>query len=144
MYRVGVKQSMDVGHFLVGDFGDESIPHRHDYEVEWRFEILELDSNGFSVDIAWMRELLEGVAEELRGTMLNDHPFFESRQTSVEYFARFVFCRLTEIAESMYDESVEERRGEDNPFDSAVQSEVIVWETPEAWASYSMRSSDAS
>ena len=151
MYRVGVKQKMDVGHFLIGDFGEESVPHRHDYEVEWRFDVSDLDSNGFAVDIAWMRELLELVAEELRGTMLNDHPFFKTRQTSVENFSRFVMSRLAEIADSIFEfdeEGPELVRSDDdpirrdNPFDSAKCSEIIVWESEDAWASFSIRPGD--
>ena len=117
---------MDVGHFLVGDFGDESRPHRHDYEVELRFEVEQLDERGFSVDIALMKEFLAEIAAELAGTLLNDHPFFSERQTSVENFARFVHTRLVDLA----------GRQSDNPFDGSASSEVVVWEADNAWASY--------
>ena len=127
MYGVGVRIKMDVGHFLIGDFGEESVPHRHDYELEWRFEMGRLDANGFSVDIAWMKELLGVVAESLSGRLLNELPFFEERQSSVENFARYVLERLRELAGSITDD----------PFKRAKSSKVVVWEAPDAWASFS-------
>ena len=126
MYRVGVKLPFNVGHFLIGDFDEESIPHRHDYQVEWIFEIESLDANGFSVDISHMETLLRAVSTEIEGLLLNDLPFFENRQSSVENFARYTTKRLKTIA----------RKEAMSMFDRATSVELLVWESPTAWASY--------
>ena len=126
MYQVGVRTPMDVGHFLVGDFDEESLPHRHDYEVEWRCSVESLDENGFSVDISVMKRCLDSLAEEMGGSMLNDIGFFASRQTSIENFAEYVWHRLTEALQTEAP----------NDLERIVTSEIRVWEAPDAWASY--------
>ena len=126
MYRVGVRRPMDVGHYLVGDFGDETVPHRHDYVVEWICRRGGLDPNGFSIDIAEMENCLETTSSDLAGKLLNDIPFFADMQPSVENFARYVFVRLGGLGAE---------RG--LPADVMRGAEVIVWENDSAWASYS-------
>ena len=125
MYRVGVKHKASVSHFLVGDFGDETVPHSHDYTVEWVCRTDGLDENGFSVDIAAMEEILAGVLSRIEGLLLNRLPYFEGKQPSVENFARYV-----------YDETREKltARGVDPVLSDG--AEIIVWESPTAWASY--------
>ena len=50
--------------FLHGDFGEESVPHSHPYEVEVVCRNRELDTNGFSTDIAVMESALEEVRRD--------------------------------------------------------------------------------
>ena len=125
MYRVGVKHSASVSHFLVGDFGEETVPHSHDYTVEWVCQTDDLDEHGFSVDIAAMEEILSGLLSELEGVLLNDMPYFESTQPSVENFARFVFDKTVDGLRA---------RGMNPGLRSG--AEILVWESPTAWASY--------
>ena len=125
MYKVGVKIPMNVGHYLVGDFDDESRPHRHPYEVEWCCTIESLDENGFSVDIARMKYMMQKLSVEIAGLMLNDLPFFDRKQTSIENFAGYVDFWLREF---------DNNEGR-SIFPNLFESEIRVWEDPGAWAS---------
>ena len=125
MYRVGIKRPFKASHFLAGDFEDESRPHEHTYTADWIMEVDGLDENGFSVDIALMEELLEEVTTSVEGVLLNDLPFFENRQSSVEntaeYLSRELFEKLAERGASL---------------ERLRRSEMRIWENDSAWASY--------
>ena len=125
MYRVGVCNTFLARHFLIGDFGEESVPHTHEYTVELSMTTEGLDENGFSVDIALLEEVVEAVVRELDNVLLNELSFFEGRQPSVENCAWFihdtVFARLRE---------------EGFTIDGIVASELRIWESKTAWASY--------
>ena len=125
MYRVGVKQNINVGHFLVGDFAEETKPHRHDYVVEWACGTQKLDANGFSVDIAFMELSLADLAKHLDNRLLNDIDFFSDIQASLENFARYAHTWLVKAAS-----------GANFPEEIFMQSQVTVWESPTAWASF--------
>ena len=94
MYRVGIKQNFEAYHFLMGDFGDEARPHSHLYTAHWIMDVMTLDADGFSMDIALMEELLEVTTGELRGVLLNDLPFFSGKQPSVENTAHYLSLEL--------------------------------------------------
>jgi 6-pyruvoyltetrahydropterin/6-carboxytetrahydropterin synthase len=126
MYEVGVKSRFQARHFLRGDFAEESSPHEHDYELAWVCVAEGLDENGFAVDIALLRELLEAQVKSVRGLLLNDLEFFRGRQPSVENMARFFHERLMA--------ALRERGGAAS---RVVRAELRIWESPEAWASYS-------
>ncbi|GAB4222177.1 MAG: hypothetical protein Kow009_13890 [Spirochaetales bacterium] len=122
-YRVGVHSKMEVMHFLVGDFGEETVPHSHDYLVEWVCTASSLDENGFSVNIAVMEEILAREVEFLKGRILNDLPYFRTKQTSVENFAEYLLSTLmNRLKESEGTETIR-------------SAEVIVRESSTAWAS---------
>jgi 6-pyruvoyltetrahydropterin/6-carboxytetrahydropterin synthase len=126
MYQVGVKSRFQARHFLRGDFAEESMPHEHDYQLEWTCRTEGLDENGFAVDIALLRELLEAQAESVRGVLLNDLEFFRERQPSVENMARFFHERLMEALRARAGSAIR-----------VLRAELRIWESPEAWASYS-------
>ena len=125
MFQVGVRNRMRARHFLRGDFGDESQPHEHEYVLEWNCSTMALDENGFSVDIALMEELLADAVNAIRGALLNDLEFFRERQASVENMARFLHRRLFDGLE-----------GRGYPVSTILQSEIRIWESESAWASY--------
>jgi 6-pyruvoyl-tetrahydropterin synthase len=125
MFQVGVRNRMRARHFLRGDFGDESQPHEHEYVLEWNCSTMALDENGFSVDIALMEELLADTVNAIRGALLNDLEFFRERQVSVENMARFLHRRLFDGLE-----------GRGYPVSTILQSEIRIWESESAWASY--------
>jgi len=125
MFQVGVRNRLRAGHFLRGDFGEESQPHEHEYLVEWNCSTMALDENGFSVDIALMEELLAAAVGSIRGTLLNDLEFFRERQASVENMARFMHRRLFDGLE-----------GRGYPVSTILHSEIKIWESETAWASY--------
>jgi hypothetical protein len=56
---------------------------------------------------------------------LNDLPFFQQKQTSVEHFAVFLYEQLVaKLEESGFE------------FEKVKGSEVRIWESDSAWASY--------
>ena len=126
MYQVGIKNRFQARHFLRGDFAEESAPHEHDYELEWVCQTESLDENGFSVDIALLEELLEAEVQAVRGRLLNDLEFFRNRQPSVENMARFFHHRLLEALQ-----------GRGYAVARIVRAELRIWESTQAWASYS-------
>jgi len=125
MYQVGIRNRFQARHFLRGDFGPESSPHEHTYALEWRCRTDSLDGNGFAVDIALMEELLQQEVDGVRGRLLNDMEFFQARQPSVENMARFFHRRLSDALEA---------RG--YPVARITGSELRIWESESAWASY--------
>jgi len=125
MYRVGIKGSLPVRHYLRGDFGPESAPHGHEYVIEWSFTVSELDQRGFAVDIAAMEKARDLVVGRCAGMTLNDHPFFSERQTSIENAARFL---LNELDAELDRLGFDRRR--------VTAAELAVWESPTAWASW--------
>ncbi len=125
MYQVGIKNRFQARHFLRGDFGDESAPHQHMYELEWICRTGDLDENGFAVDIALLEELLEAEVKAVRGRLLNELEFFRDRQPSVENMARYFHQRLMEAL-----------RGRGYAVARILGAELLIWESPQAWASY--------
>ncbi len=126
MYQVGIKNRFQARHFLRGDFAEESSPHEHAYELEWVCATEGLDQNGFSLDIALLEELLEKEVQAVRGVLLNDLEFFRERQPSVENMAHFFHWRLMEALRRRVDAA-----------SRVVRAKLRVWESPQAWASYS-------
>jgi 6-pyruvoyltetrahydropterin/6-carboxytetrahydropterin synthase len=125
MYQVGIKNTFRAGHFLVGDFAEETEAHEHDYMVEWICSTNVLDENGFSVNIAVMEEELEKLIGEIEGKLLNDLEFFKDRQVSVENMAHFIHATL-----------VESLNRREFSLESIVEFQVKIWESETAWAAY--------
>jgi 6-pyruvoyltetrahydropterin/6-carboxytetrahydropterin synthase len=125
VFQVGIKNRFRARHFLVGDFGEETRPHEHEYTLEWVCATAALDENGFSVNIALMEELLEAAVQDISGQLLNDLPFFDGRQPSVENMARFFHRGLFDALE-----------GRGYPVSTIRESRIRIWESDTAWAAY--------
>jgi 6-pyruvoyl-tetrahydropterin synthase len=125
MYQAGVGTACNTRHYLVGDFGDECTPHSHEYQLQFSCAAPRLDGNGFAVNIALMEEAVEAFAESMDDVLLNDLPFFQGKQASVENYAEFA---LRELFAYM------KKRG--FPESTVSSAEVKVWESETAWASY--------
>jgi 6-pyruvoyltetrahydropterin/6-carboxytetrahydropterin synthase len=125
MFRTGVERVFTARHALRGDFGEESLPHTHPYRVEWICRTPTLDSNGFSVDIALLESILESVLKDLDDRLLNDLPFFEDRQPSLENLAVYLH---RELGNGFV------RAG--GTLEPVPAMEVKIWESESAWASY--------
>jgi 6-pyruvoyltetrahydropterin/6-carboxytetrahydropterin synthase len=127
MFHTGVRRRLTARHFLVGDFGPETTPHAHPYDIEWVCGVAELDGAGFGVDIALMERILEDVLREIDDRLLNDLDYFQDRQPSLENLAVFLELRLRAELESAVSEL------------SLQSSSVQIWESDTAWARYSFR-----
>ena len=123
MFRTGVKRKLNARHFLAGDFGEESVPHSHPYEVELICSSTGLDSNGFSTDIAAMESALEEVLSGTDDVLLNDLPFFADRQPSLENLCVY-------LVQSLRQALAERLSAPDQPL------EIRIWESATAWASF--------
>jgi len=123
VFSTGVSRPLRARHFLVGDFGDESVPHAHPYRIELVCSSDSLDANGFSTDIAVMESVLEAVLAEIDDVLLNDLPYFEHRQPSLENLALYL---------------VEELRARLTGRSAAPTQplEIRIWENEHAWAGY--------
>lgn len=123
MFAAGVTRPLNARHVLHGDFGDESVPHSHPYEVELVCRTATLDENGFSTDIAAMEAVLEEVLAEISGVLLNDLAFFADRQPSLEHLCIYL---ATEIRARLL-------RRDAAPTEPL---EIRIRESDTAWASY--------
>ncbi len=126
MFAVGIRRELRARHSLGEEFGpEEAVPHGHAYVVEWRCSAAALDGHGFAMDIALMERVLEEVLGSIAGSYLNELPFFRQRPVSVENLALHLHGRLMdELASAGMDRA------------GLAGSEVVVWESQTAWASY--------
>lgn len=120
MFKTGIRHKLNAYHALRGDFGPESEPHTHPYLVEWTVWNDTLDENGFATDISAMEEHISQLSAELDGIFLNDLPFFEGKQTSLENLAVYLHRRLMESLDR-----------------APKRMEITIWESESAYASYS-------
>jgi len=123
MFAAAVRRKLRARHFLIGDFGPESIPHSHPYLVEAVCRNPGLDSHGFSTDIALLEEHLEKVLEAIDDVLLNDLDFFCRQQPSLENLCVYIQKDLTDRLK---------QAGAHLP----EQIEIKIWESDDAWASY--------
>lgn len=126
MYKAGIESGFEAKHYLKGEHGSESEVHSHPYEVEAICETEELGSHGFSINLATLEEVLWKELEKLDKRLLNELPYFEERQTSLENLATYLWYRIrAELVE-------QQEEGDLLP----QWIEIRIWESPTAWASY--------
>ncbi|MEE8441478.1 MAG: 6-carboxytetrahydropterin synthase [Spirochaetia bacterium] len=123
MFAAGARRRLNARHFLDGDFGEESVPHSHPYEIELVCRSQTLDANGFSTDIAAMESALEKVLHDIDDVLLNDLSFFSRRQPSLENLCIYL---TTSLRSNLAGRGAEP----DAPL------EIRIWESDSAWASY--------
>ena len=125
MYKVGVTGNFSAIHALVGDFGEETIPHSHPYRLEWDFSLTALDANGFSLDISRLQTVRDELFTALNGTNLNKEPFFREVQTSLENVCAYIAGELmTRLNPSKGD------------LQRMASMSVTLWESDDAWAGF--------
>jgi 6-pyruvoyltetrahydropterin/6-carboxytetrahydropterin synthase len=142
-FEVGVVAQFTANHHLVGNFGPASLPHSHTYRVEVGVTGNALRQDGTLFDIALLQQAVAEVVAELEGRNLNDLPVAPvtvhppgptpstvatstlvcliSSNPTAEVIARYFFDRVA-IALSA---------------SGVNQLGTRIWESPEAYASYS-------
>jgi 6-pyruvoyltetrahydropterin/6-carboxytetrahydropterin synthase len=121
MYAVTVRDQMMVAHSLPrAVFGPAQGLHGATYVVEATFRRRELTDDQVVVDIGAATAALGETLARLRYRNLDDHPDFAGVLTTTEVLARWVSDRLTESSVT---------HGLDG-------LEVVLRESPDAWASY--------
>jgi 6-pyruvoyltetrahydropterin/6-carboxytetrahydropterin synthase len=124
MYTVAVQREFISQHYLIGgDFGPENHLHSHAYRVEFRLAGDSLDPNGFLADIDAMWLGLDEVLAGFRDKTLNDLPEFQGLNPSIEHLARILCQSLA-------------RRFPDTRLR---RIKVTIWESPSAWAAYTVQ-----
>lgn len=118
-FKVGVVSQFTASHHLVGDFGPASVPHAHAYRVEVGVVGDSLGDDGTLIDITRLEQALAEVVRDVDGANLNQLGL--ARNPTAEIVARFFFERL---AAAMSGQGL-------------TRLEARVWESPEAYASYS-------
>lgn len=122
MYQVRVKRHFDAAHALRGYSGKCEALHGHRYQVVVCLEADELDEIGLAYDFTALKEALQPIIERFDHAYLNELPPFNELNPSSENIARLIYEEL--------EESVEGAR----------LSAVEVWESPDAWVTYSAAS----
>ena len=126
MFATGIRQNLNAYHFLRGDFGEESSPHSHPYQVELICRTPHLDAHGFSTDIDLLEAALSKVLSEIDKVLLNDLPFFHTRQPSLENLCMYLFYEVKSYIQAEIKQ----------PAFIPHEIEIRIWESETAWASY--------
>ena len=126
-YTVGVLREFIASHFLFGgDWGRENQPHAHHYRMETIFAGDELDRHGYLLDIAVVKQHLDGLVARFRDKMLNDLPELGGRNPGLEPFARALAEGLSRALVPAL------------PPRTLTALTVRLWEDEEAFATYTL------
>ncbi len=117
-FEVGVEATFNASHHLVGDFGPASRPHAHDYRVQISVRGDGLRDDGTLFDISRLQQGLAEIIADIDGTNLND---LATSNPTAEVMARFFFDRVAPTVAGQ----------------GLARLEARLWESPEAFASYS-------
>jgi len=120
MYELGVKRRFSAAHQLRGYKGKCEDLHGHTFMVEVRVRAEDLDDIGLAMDFKEIKSLIDRILDQYDHSLLNDIPPFDKINPSSENLARTIYGRV---------------KGE-LP-DGVSISGVTVWESDNAWASYS-------
>ena len=119
MYRAQVKTHFDVAHFLRGYQGKCEKLHGHRFNVAILVETATLDDVGMSVDFTLLKKHFKEVVGRFDHVNLNETAPFDVVNPTSENLAAYFFQSM-------------------KPLISPVKiKRVKVWESPDAWASYS-------
>ena len=120
MFTLCVKDSFSAAHRLEDYNGKCEQLHGHNFIVEALFSGERLSGSGMVIDFKILKGHLKDILNNLDHTCINDIPFFSQRASSSEYIAMYIYDEL-------------KRAMENRP---ARLTEVKVWESETAWASY--------
>ena len=121
MYEVRVKRHFDAAHALRGYKGKCETTHGHRYEVVVCLEADALDEMGLAYDFTELKRVLDSVIERFDHSYLNEMSPFDEKNPSSENVARVVYEEL------------------EGSIEGARLGSVEVWESPDAWVTYSVR-----
>jgi 6-pyruvoyltetrahydropterin/6-carboxytetrahydropterin synthase len=119
MYEIRVRSHFDAAHALRGYRGKCESLHGHRYQVVACVQADEVDDIGLVYDFTALKGALQSILERFDHGNLNEIPPFDEVNPSSENIARVI-----------YDELIDAVKG-------AGLSSVEVWESPDAWVTYS-------
>jgi 6-pyruvoyltetrahydropterin/6-carboxytetrahydropterin synthase len=115
-----VTRRFSAKHALIGDFGDESKLHSHNYRLEISIKGPSLDKDGFLFNLAELEEKSDDIVRSLLShPSVNQVPGIKGKNPSAENLAAHILQRLAQTIDL-------------TPLDSLT---VTVWESESAWAS---------
>ena len=119
-FEVGVVAHFSAEHHLVGDFGPASAPHSHDYRVDVSVTGESVRGDGTLFDITKLQNALTAVITDLDDQNLNEISDLSTSNPTAEVVAHHVYHH---IAPALAHQGL-------------TTLTVRVWESPEAFASY--------
>ena len=127
MYECGVTRRFSAKHALIGDFGDESKLHSHNYRLEISVKGPSLDKDGFLFNLAELEEKSDDIVRSLLShPSVNQVPGIKGKNPSAENLAAHILQRVAQTIDL-------------TPLDSLT---VTVWESESAWASCTSSAED--
>jgi len=121
MYEIRVITHFAAAHQLRNFKGKCEQLHGHNWKIEVTFKGEDLTKEGLLVDFREVKDITNGILEELDHSFLNELPAFKDQNPSSENIAAYIFKEL---------------RNRFNRGDARV-SMVTAWESDTASASYS-------
>jgi 6-pyruvoyltetrahydropterin/6-carboxytetrahydropterin synthase len=119
-FEIGVVTHFTARHHLVGDFGPASESHEHTYRVEASISGVTLREDGTFLDITILQAALAEATSVLEGADLNVVPGMAEPNPTAEVVARY----LSDIVVAHL------------PLHGLRRLETRVWESADAWATY--------
>jgi 6-pyruvoyltetrahydropterin/6-carboxytetrahydropterin synthase len=120
MFTLCIKDSFSAAHRLEDYHGKCEELHGHNFVVEALFDGEKLGTSGMVIDFKILKKYLKDVLKSLDHTYINGIPFFRQRASSSEYIAMYIYGELKKTTDN----------------GSVRLTEVKVWESERAWASY--------
>jgi 6-pyruvoyltetrahydropterin/6-carboxytetrahydropterin synthase len=118
VYEVTIKQHFDAAHYLRGYAGRCENLHGHRYEVAVSVVSDQLNDIGLAFDFTELKAQLKDILDRFDHHCLNDLDEFAQANPSAENIARAVHDLLVSAMSGIRIRN------------------VIVWESPDAWATY--------
>ncbi len=122
MFQVSVEESFSAGHALRNYKGKCENTHGHNYKVRVTLEGAQLDSTGLLYDFVHLKQIIQGVIQQVDHKFLNDQPPFDVLNPSAENLAKY-----------LYEETSKQMRAA--PYGTRIAS-ITVWETDVTSATY--------
>ncbi|UCD05173.1 MAG: 6-carboxytetrahydropterin synthase QueD [candidate division WOR-3 bacterium] len=101
MFELSVEGHFSAAHQVKGYIGDCADIHGHTYKVKVTVGAGRLDKIGMAVDFRSVKKQLDELLKELDHKNLNSIPFFEERNATAEYIAKYLFDRIKENISSI-------------------------------------------
>jgi len=119
-FHLSVRGKFDAAHYLEGYQGACANMHGHTWKVEAVFEGGKLDRLGMIVDFKFLKKEMTKIIGEFDHHCVN-YILPKEQNPTAENIAKWIFGRLKKAVKSY----------------SVALNVVMVWESDDAWASYS-------
>jgi 6-pyruvoyltetrahydropterin/6-carboxytetrahydropterin synthase len=94
MLDIFIKTHFSGGHHLREYPGNCEKPHGHNWKVKVTVRATRLDKLGMGIDFKVLKEVVNGVVDELDHQDLNELPAFRDINPSSEHIAMYLFAQL--------------------------------------------------